>query len=319
MLDESVRTEPAYDDLPRQPSSQIPHAWGAFGEGDEVGTVNRITAASVAAAAGAVRQGRRVCLTLPVTVPNPPLFRRQALRHSIRKGKYGWDDALDDFNPQGSSQWDGLRHIRGNSDGFYGGWMGDDDAEPARLGVQNWAERGIIGRGILADISHLSQWRDRDPFDGDAIEPADLTAALAADGVAIEPGDILCVRTGWVDRYLELSDSQRVELAGRFDDSYVPWRGLRGDEAMARFLWDSGFSAVAVDNPGVEVSPGDPWFGTLHRRLIPGLGFAIGELFTFGALAQACTEAGRFEFFFVSVPLNLPGGVGSPANAVAIL
>ena len=108
-------------------------------------------------------------------------------------------------------------------------------------------------------------------------------------------------------------------MADGFRADAVAWRGLAGDEGMARYLWDGGFSAVAVDNPGVEVSPGDPWFGTLHRRLIPGLGFAIGELFTFEALAAACDAAGRHDFLFVSVPLNMPGGVGSPANAIGIL
>jgi hypothetical protein len=273
----------------------------------------------VAAAAASVATGRRINLSLPVTMPDPPLFARKPVRHSITKGRYGWDDKLDDFYLQGSSQWDGLRHIRGNTDGFYGGWLGDDEAEPDRLGVQHWAERGIIGRGVLADIAAADGWRDRDPFEGGAIGPADLAAVLDRAGATVRRGDVLCVRTGWMDRYLALSPDGRREYAAGFGNTYVPWRGLLGDESMARYLWDSGFAAVAVDNPGVEVSPGDPWFGTLHRRLIPGLGFAIGELFTFGPLADACRSAGRYDFFFVSVPLNVPGGVGTPANAMAIL
>jgi kynurenine formamidase len=311
--------EPRYDDLPLQPSSRIPHSWDVFGADAEAGTVSRLRDTAVLAALASARTGQRVSLTLPVTEPDPPLFRRAPVRHSIRKGDYGWDDTLDNFNPQSSSQWDGLRHIHGRSDGFYGGWDGDTDAEPLRLGVQTWAERGIVGRGVLADITRLPGWAGRDPLDGDAVSPGDVLAALAAGGVEPRHGDILCVRTGWTDRYLELSAAQRQEMARTFETQFVPWRGLAGDEDMARFLWDSGFSAVAVDNPGVEVSPGDPWFGTLHRRLIPGLGFAIGELFAFGALASACTAAGRSEFLFVSVPLNVRGGVGSPANAVAIL
>ncbi len=46
---------------------------------------------------------------------------------------------------------------------------------------------------------------------------------------------------------------------------------------------------------------------------------AIGELFSFGALAAACQREGRYEFLFVSVPLNVTGAVGSPGNAVAVL
>lgn len=312
-------SEPRYDELPLQPASRVPHAWSAFGAGDDVGTVNRITDAAVSAAARAVDTGRRINLTLPITQPDPPLFRRAPVRHSIKKGEYGWDDLLDNFNLQSSTQWDGLRHIRGKSDGFYGGWKGDDAGEPERLGVQRWAERGIIGRGVLADVTELDGWRDRHPFQGDPITTADLASALENHSTSVQSGDVLCVRTGWMDRYLGLSAEDRRALADEFESGLVPWRGLAGDEEMARYLWDAGFSAVAVDNPGVEVSPGDPWFGTLHRRLIPGLGFAIGELFVFGELAAACTSSGRFDFFFVSVPLNVPGGVGTPANAIAVL
>jgi hypothetical protein len=43
-----------------------------------------------------------------------------------------------------------------------------------------------------------------------------------------------------------------------------------------------------------------------------------GELFDFAAAAAACHRERRYEFLFTSVPLNLTGPVGSPANAVAI-
>jgi hypothetical protein len=46
---------------------------------------------------------------------------------------------------------------------------------------------------------------------------------------------------------------------------------------------------------------------------------AIGELFSFGALAAACRREGRHDFLFTSVPLNVTGAVGSPGNAVAVL
>jgi kynurenine formamidase len=85
---------------------------------------------------------------------------------------------------------------------------------------------------------------------------------------------------------------------------------------MARYLWDHRVSFVAADNPAVEARPGHP--GYLHRRLIPMLGIGLGELFVLDALAEDCRADGRYSFFFTAVPLNLPGGVGSPANAFAI-
>ena len=87
---------------------------------------------------------------------------------------------------------------------------------------------------------------------------------------------------------------------------------------MARWLWDRGVAAVATDNPAVEVAPGDPAVGSLHRRLIPLLGFALGELFDFGRLALDSAADGKYTSLFMAAPLNLPGGVGSPGNAVAV-
>ena len=41
-------------------------------------------------------------------------------------------------------------------------------------------------------------------------------------------------------------------------------------------------------------------------------------MFDLDELAAACRADGRFTFFFVAAPLNLPNGIGSPGNAVAI-
>lgn len=96
------------------------------------------------------------------------------------------------------------------------------------------------------------------------------------------------------------------------------YAGLAAGEEMARFLWNSQVSAVVCDNPGAEVAPGSAVVGSLHRRLLPTLGFAIGELFDFEELATRCRIDGRWSFLFTSVPTHIVGGVGSPANAVAI-
>jgi hypothetical protein len=65
--------------------------------------------------------------------------------------------------------------------------------------------------------------------------------------------------------------------------------------------------------------PGDPAVGSLHRRLIPLLGFALGEMFDFETLAERCRARGEWTFLFSAAPLKVPGGVGSPGNALAIL
>jgi kynurenine formamidase len=310
-----------YNELPRLPESGLRHSWDLHGPGDQLGTLNRLTAPVVAEAMGAVRTGERIGVSLPLALPDPPFFGRQAFKHTVfPMGPFAFDDFVDGFYLQCSSQWDGLRHI-GGPDGWYGGWRGSPDADAEPLGIHHWAARGIIGRGVLIDLAGARDGTGYDPFTSVAFSPDDLSAALAGSGGgSLRYGDIVCVRTGWMDKYLALSADQRRELAEPMASvTGYEAAGLSGGEAMARFLWDSGVAAVACDNPAVEVVPGDRSVGFLHGRLITGLGMAIGELFDFGPLAAACARAGRYEFLFVSVPLNLAGGVGSPANAVAIV
>jgi hypothetical protein len=57
----------------------------------------------------------------------------------------------------------------------------------------------------------------------------------------------------------------------------------------------------------------------LHRVLIPLLGLTIGELWDLDELAEACNERGAYDFLLTAEPLNMTGGVGSPANALAII
>jgi hypothetical protein len=56
----------------------------------------------------------------------------------------------------------------------------------------------------------------------------------------------------------------------------------------------------------------------VHFALLPLLGLPIGEFFQLGALADACAKDRRYTSLMTSAPLNLPQGVASPPNALAI-
>jgi hypothetical protein len=311
-----------FDALPRLTGSGLRHSWDVWGPDDNLGTLNRLTPAVVAAAMTCVQTGERIRLSLPLEQPSPPLFGRKAMSHVLAAmGGTAWDDWLDGFYLQSSSQWDGLRHIHG-PDGFYRGWRGDPSQDPGPLGIQHWAGPGIIGRGVLIDLARLAAGGagGYDPFSARRFTPDEMEMALAAQGgVQLRTGDILCVRTGWTEKYRELDAAARQALAGELTGpTGYHCAGLSASEEMSRFLWDSGAAAVTADNPAVETVPMDRAIGSLHLRLIPSLGFAIGELFDFAELAAACHADGRYDFLFASVPLNVAGGVGSPANAVAV-
>lgn len=318
---------PTYDQLPVSADQPPGSSWGLWGDHDVFGCLNLLTPERVLAAAGCIRRGAVFRLDLDLATPDPPLFGRSAYKHEVSgTGEIGHDDSLSDYNTQSSSQWDGFRHIRNPVHGFYGG-VADESH-----GIHHWAERGIVGRAVLADVGRwrASVGRPLDMNAADPIEPSELLDTLQAQGSQVETGDVLLIRTGWVGWYRTLDGPARQALAVRFASP-----GLRPGEATARLLWDLHVAAVAADNPALELWPitglatdaersaarSDPSLMVdhfVHLRLLPLLGLPIGELWDFEGLADDCASDGVYHSFLTSAPLNVPSGVASPPNAYAI-
>jgi kynurenine formamidase len=327
---------PAYDDLPRR--GGLPAAWDVWGDhGAAFGCLQMLTPERVVTAARLVQRGAVFALNWSMSLPDPPLFGRAAFRHEVTGGPTatGHDDVLHAWNTQSSSQWDGFRHIRNHAaqedepgTGHFGGLPDEDH------GIHHWARRGIAGRAVLADVGRWRAATGR-PLrydEPDPIEPDELSECLGAQGTVVEAGDVLLVRTGWIGWYEQQSAQARTRLA---DVEQLATPGLQSGEELARVLWDLHIAALGCDNPAVEVWP--PGASTTpehraevradrrrlheifsHTLLLPMLGLPIGELWDLEALAADCAADGRYECFFMSAPLNLPAGVASPPNALAI-
>ena len=311
---------PAYDDLPDGSS------WGIWGDHDVLGCLNLLTPERVVRAASLVRTGRVFALNLDMKLLSPPLFGRAAFEHEVtgRPGGFSHDDLLHSWNTQSSSQWDGFRHIANPTRGHYGGVPDEEH------GIHHWVDR-IVGRAVLADIGRWreSAGRPLRPDASDPIAPEDVLGCLRDQGVEIEPGDILLLRTGWMSWYRSLDADQRATIA---QPGGLAAPGLVPGEQTARLLWDLHVAAVAADNPALEVWPigtftdmsvaqEDPsrWPDVfVHTALLPLLGIPIGELWDLDALAEDCAATGTYDSFFTSAPLNIPAGVATPPNALAI-
>lgn len=318
---------PTYRELERVDGT--PCAWSVWGNGDVLGALNLLTPERAAAAASIVRTGEVFALNWSVAQPDPPLFHRERFENEISSNIISSDDHIKAFNTQGSSQWDGFRHIRHPIHGHFSG-----ESAEGTLGVDHWAKRGIVGRGILADVGAHRESAGR-PFDMTVCEPvafSEVLETLDSQGTQIETGDILLIRIGWLGWYEGLAEAARNEIA---DMTKLSYPGLSPGESTVAGLWDAHVAAVACDNPSLEAWPPgsqlggnsrDEWFkdpatieeSFAHTMLLPMLGIPIGEMFVLDALAQACAADGSYEFMFTSAPLNIPRGVASPPNALAI-
>ena len=329
--------------------------WGDFGPDDEVGRLNLITPERRRAAVAEVREGLAFCLSLPLDCPavqiNPRRFAPEfsfsmrgddpAMNYPYGQMFPGVKDVVCDdrvlLTLQYSTQWDGLCHMGFLYDGtasgeeqatYYNGFRAHDHvcgpfdylhgreakAGPfgaRRLGIQAYAETGLQGRGVMVDFhAHVG-------LDKVAIGYDRLMRIFEADGVEIEPGDIMCMRTGF-DRALL---AQYEDRSVGFDPHCVS--GLDGfDDRLLQWIEDSGVAALVSDNEAVEMMPDFKTTSAhgsavpLHNKCLFKLGIPLGEMFLLSDLADWLRGAGRNRFLFTAPPLRLPGAVGSPVTGV---
>ena len=285
-----------------------PNNWGRWGDDDQRGCLNLLTADRTAAAAGLARTGRRFSLGLPIGGPDKMPGYRPAPLHLFGEttgdfvlgdGRLQYSDDYVVIALQATTQLDGFGHVAGGDVLYNGYWAGLITASSGarRLGIHHLAD-GVVGRAVLLDLA-----RDGRLPGGHAIEADQLAAAADAEGVEVRAGDILLIRTGHLGWLLDGGD----ETAGAPGLTFraLPWLHER-DVAM-----------VALDNIAAEVLPPE---GALpfHVGAIRDLGMLIGELFDLDALAADCAADGVYEMFFAASVLPVVNGVGSPLNPIAI-
>lgn len=319
---------PRYEELPGVAGAPPGSSWGMWGPDDRLGCLNLLTPERALAASGLVERGVAFSLNADLATPDPPLFGRQPMRHEVTGEPDGpsHDDVLHDWNTQGSSQWDGLRHVRHPIHGWYGG-------HPDGFhGIDAWARQGLVGRAVLADVARWreAQGRPLRQDESDPITADELLATLEAQGTEVEVGDVLLVRTGWLGWYHGLDVDTRVAMGAGHRSP-----GLHPEERTAAALWDLHVAAVAADNPSLEIWPPGALHSAeemaeiradlsrrpevfVHQRILSLLGLPIGEMFELDALADDCAATGTYDGFFTSAPLNLRRGVASPPNALVI-
>ncbi|CEO58686.1 hypothetical protein PMG11_03393 [Penicillium brasilianum] len=278
------------------------------------------------AAASEIKCGRLVTMNWEMTKLDYPNLNRQPCNHQIVPllGGVAFDDVYS-FNPQQSSQWDGLRHfsqtVPGQTDRvFYGGTTVEEinDRQNDRIGLQHWAKEGIAGRGVLIDYATWAENKGikYSTFSTHQVRLQDILEIAKESNITFQKGDILFVRIGVTKEWdTIMTDAQKRDYSNNPRPEHA---GVEATTDVLRWLWNTGFAAIASDAISWEVYPPQSPDIFLHEFILAGWGCPIGELFDLEALAQVCQELGRWTFFVTSVPLNMPGGVSSPPNCLAI-
>ena len=272
--------------------------WGRWGDDDQKGAINLITAEKRVAAAGLVRNGHTVSVSR--------VF--EPAQHFIRKSDRDGSDAGAVVDYYGFiyhggvvTHIDALCHMW-DDDGMWGGRDAsvEIDTHGAHWGdITAWSD-GIITKGVLLDVT-----RHREVPHVQAGQPVhgwELEEIAEAQGVSVEPGDALLVHSGW----------EAYTAAGRPGGPARPGLHI----SCAKFIRDHDVALLGWDLMDASPSGYDVPFA-VHGVLF-NYGVALLDNAGLGPLAAACADQGRYEFMFMALPLKVAEGTGSPVNPIAM-
>lgn len=287
--------------------------WGRWGPDDECGTLNLLDPERVREAATLIRTGKVYPLGMPIQAAGVPHAEgRQPSMHfmAVDGGDFaagahtrdgvGYSDDYIMMATHNSTHIDALGHVW-QYDVMYNGVSSNEvrSSGARKNGIDKIPP--LVGRGVLLDVAGL---RGVEQFTGPgaSIRVADLEECERSQGVAVRPGDIVLVRTGWLELFFADPDRANSENPGLAKET-------------AAWFAERDVAAVGADNIAVEKRPVE---GTellpLHVHLIRNFGVHLMELLVLEGLARDRVS----EFFFVASPLRIRRGVGSPVNPVAI-
>ena len=308
---------PSQDDLLQWLHKDLSN-WGRWGDDDERGTLNHLSAETMRDAMSLVEEHATVSCARPigfeaaVDVPRPPQHYMIGSGDVYRPGE-GPDRqvAIDYFglvfHGHTVTHVDSLAHFFWDGKAYNGRsssvvTVADGATE---LDVTA-AVGGIITRGVLVDAPMLRDIRYIERGDGVGID--DIAAAEEKCGFKVRQGDVLLLRTGQL--------GMREELGPM--DAYVAGSSGPKPEILP-FMHDRGVAVMGSDT-GNDVQPSgyERFSNPVHQVGIVGMGLWILDNAWLDDLAVACQQRGRWEFLINILPLRLPTVTGSPVNPIAV-
>ena len=295
--------------------------WGRWGAEDELGTLNLVTPAKRLAAARLVRDGVPVTCARPIVTEVTPDTTFQVMRFMVDSGE-GRDTAAPErlLQRRGAAEFIGMvfhgytvTHVDTPAHFFWDGRIYNGRScnlitsrEGATVEAVELLHDGVVSRGVLLDVARTRgvPWLER----GEGLMAGDLEAAERAQGIRVEAGDILLVRTGYYGRRLAEGPVNPTQAGSPGPHAALaPWLRERG---VAMWGSDTHNDVTPTPYPGM----GHPF----HIVALVGLGLWLIDNMNLEDVARACTERSRWEFLLTIAPLRLRSVTGSPVNPIAL-
>jgi kynurenine formamidase len=175
----------------------------------------------------------------------------------------------------------------------------------ANLGIESFPVDLMVNRGVLLDVAAMVAGGKPDPLPpGFEITSAHLEACIRAQGVAVEKGDSLLIRTGWGQYF------------ARDNPRYLGEQSPGPGTDAARWIIGKGVRLAGDDTATFEKRPagyGRELF-SVHMMLLADSGIYIVE----NANLEPLSAAKVYVVVLVITPLRIQGASGSPLRAIAL-
>ncbi|MFY9571713.1 MAG: cyclase family protein, partial [Blastocatellia bacterium] len=205
----------------------------------------------------------------------------------------------------GAPNLDALGHISDNGK-LFGGKDAVASEGPSgllALGIEMYPKDKFVNRAVLLDVARFKKVEALEA--GYEITAEDLEGAARAEGVEIQPGDSVLIRTG----YGKFFEADRAKYSG-----FRPGPG----EGAARWLAAKKIFLTGDDQMSYEVVSQKGTVFPCHRILIADSGIYIVENLNLEELSKTLAEREVYEFVLVMNPHRLRGATGAAVNAFAI-
>ena len=287
--------------------------WGRWGDDDQRGALNLITPDMLKEAAHAVKTGKMYSLSLPILPAGGPIIeyrgppKRLTLTSHTDGAMYegygaapgvGANEDMLILASHSLTHMDALAHVYADGT-IYNGFPSTEFTSNAGAPRCDITKNGsFAGRAVLLDLpAHQGvQWLEP----GHVIDSAELEACRSAQGVEVRSGDILLIRTGWLD-FFATGQGEYAQPGIGFD--------------AVSFVGEHDIAAVGSDNAAIESIPFDDnvflgvYIGLLIKRGVTLLEHLVLKEMADDRCYESLLSVGALPF---------AGAAGSPINPIAI-